>query len=165
MVAYIEPTNESGRDFILRGIKGPIVMLNLLRFRSVADYSGSPELVPPSPISGSEAFDLYVAHTLPFLKETGGDLVFLGTGGTFLIGPRDERWDCAMLVRQSSVEAFIAFSSHQPYLKGIGHRTAAIEDSRLLPLQARQGQVVATPWQSRSGSRRSSQPENRLRNS
>jgi hypothetical protein len=28
----------------------------------------------------------------------------------------------------------LAFNSHQPYLAGIGHRTAAVEDSRLLPL-------------------------------
>ncbi|MFD0675687.1 MULTISPECIES: hypothetical protein [unclassified Paenibacillus] len=33
-----------------------------------------------------------------------------------------------------SAQSFLAFSSHQDYLTGIGHRTAAIEDSRLLPM-------------------------------
>ncbi len=55
-------------------------------------------------------------------------------GGAFLIGPAGERWDRAMLVRQQSVEAFIAFASNEAYLAGMGHRTAALEDSRLLPL-------------------------------
>jgi hypothetical protein len=41
-----------------------------------------------------------------------------------------------MLVRQTSIEKFIGFASHQDYLNGIGHRTAALEDSRLLPLSA-----------------------------
>jgi hypothetical protein len=39
-----------------------------------------------------------------------------------------------MLVRQSSVNDFVDFASNEEYLKGIGHRTAALEDSRLLPL-------------------------------
>jgi len=39
-----------------------------------------------------------------------------------------------MLVRQHSVDAFKAFASNEAYLAGMGHRTAAIEDSRLLPL-------------------------------
>jgi hypothetical protein len=37
-------------------------------------------------------------------------------------------------VRQSSVQAFMAFATDAAYLAGLGHRTAALEDSRLLPL-------------------------------
>ena len=39
-----------------------------------------------------------------------------------------------MLVKQASVESFLAFAGNEPYLGGLGHRTAALEDSRLLPL-------------------------------
>ncbi len=39
-----------------------------------------------------------------------------------------------MLVRQRDVAAFLAFASNAEYLAGTGHRTAALEDSRLLPL-------------------------------
>lgn len=134
MTTYLEPTQEAGRALFMRQLQGSIVMLNLLRFRDIADYSASPELAPSAPISGAEAFQRYIDHTLPYLRETGGDLVFLGSGGPFLIGPDAERWDMAMLVRQASVESFMAFSNHGPYLAGLGHRTAAIEDSRLLPL-------------------------------
>lgn len=131
---YLEPTQESGRAFFIRGITGPVVMLNLLRFREVADYSVAPNLAPESPISGAEAYRRYIEHTLPHLERSGGSLLFLGKGGNFLIGPTDERWDAALLVRQSSVEAFMAFASDAEYLAGIGHRLAAIEDSRILPL-------------------------------
>ena len=131
---YLEPTQTAGRQFVQRNWSGPVLMLNLLRFREVADYSGHPELAPAGAISGARAFDRYVQHTLPFLRESGGDLLFLGEGGSLLIGPAEERWDMAMLVRQSSVAAFLAFASHAGYLAGLGHRAAALQDSRLLPL-------------------------------
>ncbi len=133
-IRYLEPSQRAGQNFVQRGIDGSLLMLNLLRFREVADYSANPDLAPDAPISGAAAFNRYIEHTLPFLRESGGDLMFLGAGGAFLIGPEDERWDLAMLVRQSSVQSFLAFASHRDYLVGLGHRTAAIEDSRLLPM-------------------------------
>jgi uncharacterized protein (DUF1330 family) len=117
-----------------RNIAGPVVMLNLLRFREVADYSANPELAPNEPISGAAAYQKYIDHTLPFLQKSGGDLMFLGEGGKYLIGPQDEQWDLLMLVRQNSLADFMAFSADEAYLAGMGHRTAALEDSRLLPL-------------------------------
>jgi hypothetical protein len=131
---YLDPTQESGRALFVRGIPGPVVMLNLLRFRPVADYSASPELAPAAPISGEAAYRLYMTHTLPFLHASGGDLLFYGKGGHFLIGPGDECWDAAMLVRQSSIASFFEFASNEGYLSGMGHRVAALADSRLLPL-------------------------------
>jgi hypothetical protein len=109
-------------------------MLNLLRFRDVADYSATPDLAPSEPISGREAYRLYMEHTIPFLHDSGGDVMFYGTGGEFLIGPTDERWDAVMLVRQKSVGDFLAFATNADYMRGMGHRRAALEDSRLLPL-------------------------------
>jgi hypothetical protein len=119
---YLNPTQEQGRAFFTRRISGSVIMLNLLRFRPVADYSATPELAPNSPIRGEEAYRLYMEHTLPYLRGSGGEVVFYGRGGDFLIGPTDERWDAAMLVRQSSVASFMAFASNQGYLAGIGHR-------------------------------------------
>ena len=131
---YLDPTQESGARFFSRGLTGPIVMLNLLRFRAQADYSASPELAPSESINGREAYDLYMKHTAPFLRESGGEVLFIGDALDFLIGPLDERWDLAMLVRHRSPEVFLAFASNEAYLAGIGHRTAALEDSRLLPI-------------------------------
>jgi hypothetical protein len=133
-IRHLEPTQASGRALMDRVIEGNIVMLNLLRFRSVADYSASPHLAPEKPITGAEAYQRYVAHTMPYLVASGGALLFSGDGGQFLIGPEHERWDRALLVRQSSVDSFMAFATDRDYLAGLGHRTAALEDSRLLPL-------------------------------
>ena len=135
MTRHINPTEAAGRALVMRGMDKPVTMLNLLKFWDVADYSGTPKFAPTTPISGAAAFQLYVDHTLPFLKESGGELLYMGRGGPWFIGPEAERWDLAMLVRQSSIASFIAFASNTAYAAGLAHRTAAIEDSRLLPLE------------------------------
>ncbi len=139
---FLEPTRESGAALFRRNISGEVVMLNMLRLRETADYSASPELAPLTPISGREAFQMYMDHTMPFLKESGGGLLLLGDGGQFFIGPNDEQWDIVMLVKQSSIESFFAFASHSEYLSGMGHRTAAILDSRLLPIVECKGRNI-----------------------
>jgi uncharacterized protein (DUF1330 family) len=131
---YLEPTAESGRRYFSRPVAGPVVMLNLLRFRAVADYSATPALAPPEPVSGAEAYQRYVDHTLPHLRASGGEVLFTGSSDRFLIGPPDERWDLAILVRHRSQESFLSFASNEPYLDGMAHRLAALEDSRLLPM-------------------------------
>ena len=135
---YLEPTQESGRALMVRQIAGEVVMLNLLKFRDVADYSGAPELAPGDPISGAEAYDRYIRHTIPHLRKSGGEVLFFGSGGRFLIGPAAEDWDAVLVVRQSSVQAFVEFASNAEYLAGMGHRVAALLDSRLLPLVPRE---------------------------
>jgi hypothetical protein len=134
--AYLEATRDAGRAFMQRGITGPVVMLNLLRFRELADYAAHPALAPPAPIRGVEAYRRYLAHARAFLEARGGGLDFLGKGGPYLIGPAADRWDAAMLVRHRSVADFASFANDPAYLAGIGHRMAALEDSRLLPLVA-----------------------------
>lgn len=64
-------------------------MLNLLRFSAVADHASSPELQREHPVGGREAaYELYVELTRPLLRETGGDVMFLGEGGKLLSARR-----------------------------------------------------------------------------
>lgn len=137
MTPYLAATQQAGRALFERAPKGPVVMLNLLRFRATAEYALSPELAPVEPITGAMAFDLYIAHTLPFLAASGGEILFLGNGGDYIIGPATERWDLVMLIKQASLQSFMAFDSNADYRAGLGHRTAALADSRLLPLTQR----------------------------
>ena len=134
---HLEPSEESARLLFGRAIDGPVTMLNLLRFRDTADYAAFPHLAPPAPISGSEAYDRYIRHTLPFLTASGGSVEFFGTGGHNFVGPPGERWDLVMMIRQRSLSDFLAFASNENYMAGVGHRTAALEDSRLLPIVER----------------------------
>ncbi len=132
---YLEPTQELGRAFVMRNIQGSFVMLNLLKFRAIADYTETPNLASKTEISGEAAYQLYIDFTLPFLEKSGGEILYYGKGGHFLIGPNDEKWDAVLLIKQASVADFMAFANNEAYLEGIGHRTAALSDSRLLPLE------------------------------
>lgn len=131
---YIDVTQEAGAAFVRSNIQGPFVMLNLLRFKDTADYSQHPELAPKEPISGEEAYQKYISHTMPFLDQAGSTVLFKGTGSSYVIGPQDKRWDLVLLVQHPSIKAFMSFASNAEYLAGTGHRTAALEDSRLLPV-------------------------------
>ena len=50
---YISASNEQGQQFYYTfKNKGKIVMLNLMRFKELADYSSLEAIAPESPISG-----------------------------------------------------------------------------------------------------------------
>ncbi len=132
---HLEPTDDQAVRLLSRlGDDAPFVAINLLRFRPVADYTADPHLAPDTPISGAEAYRRYCDHTLPFLLESGGRVLLEGDADTFFIGPADERWDHVLVIEQASIADFLAFAENEAYLAGLGHRTAALEDSRLLPV-------------------------------
>ena len=136
MEHYLEATPEAGKRFYMDFVnQGKIVMMNLLRFKEKADYSNYEQLKPDHAITGKEAYDLYLEHTLPILDQVGSSVYFLGECKHFLIGPDLEKWDAVLLVEHASAEKFIAFSQNEDYLKTSGHRAAALEDSRLLPIK------------------------------
>lgn len=132
---FLAATQAAGKAFYMRQIQGPITMLNLLRYRKIADYSQHIDLAPSEPVSGQVAYQAYMDHTLPFLNEMGSEILFFGKGGAWLIGPPSEQWDAVLLVKHPSVAQFLTFAQNEAYLKGAGHRTAALLDSRLLPLE------------------------------
>jgi uncharacterized protein (DUF1330 family) len=132
---FISPTPESIAALMARNVDGPVSMLNLIRFREVADYSDYPDLAPEEPISGQQAYAIYSSHTLPLLAEAGGEVFFVGTAGPLLIGPEDAQWDRVLLLQYPYLAAFLSMAQSPGYAAGAGHRTAALEDSRLLPIQ------------------------------
>lgn len=132
---YLEVSPQQGAAFFGTPDEGPVVMLNLLRFRERVDYAQAPGLEPAGGCSGLEAYERYMREMLPLLEASGGAVLFSGTSAPYLIGPTDEVWDHVLLVRQSSKAAFLAFASDPESQRITAHRTAAISDSRLLPIR------------------------------
>ncbi|AIZ40960.1 MULTISPECIES: hypothetical protein [Cellulophaga] len=135
MSKHIKATAEAGKEFYLKFLQNgeAIVMLNLLKFKSKADYTGLELLKPKEEITGEEAYKLYTNNTLDGLKRIGSEILFYGESKNFLIGPNSEKWDVVLLVKHQSVQSFIEFAKSKVYLNNVGHRTAGLEDSRLLP--------------------------------
>ena len=108
-------------------------MLNLVRFREVADYSARPDLAPDAPITGAEAYQRYSAAAQPSLGEIGGSVEHFTSCGPTVIGPEGEGWDVMLMVRYPSPAAFRTMITDPAYLEAAAHRTAALADSRLIP--------------------------------
>ncbi|PWN65015.1 DUF1330 domain-containing protein [Chryseobacterium phosphatilyticum] len=132
---YLTPTFEAGKHLFLKNIQGSVINLNLIKLKQEADYSEYPHLKPTEKISGWDAYFKYIKEAEPFLRASGGEIILIGKGDQFLIGPQDEQWDICMLIRQKTVADFFNFEQDENYMKITGHRIAAIEDSRLLPLE------------------------------
>ena len=48
---------------------------------------------------------------------------------------KKELADVAMVVQQASLQSFLSFATNEDYLQGVGHRNAALVDSRILPIR------------------------------
>lgn len=113
------------------GDPSPINMINLIRFRAKADYPSDHECARAN-LTGEEAYQRYGAATLGFLNKLGARVVWAGAPNLVVIGPADEQWDMAFIVEYPSVAAMISMISDPDYQKIAIHRTAAVEDSRLI---------------------------------
>ncbi|MCP4434214.1 MAG: DUF1330 domain-containing protein [Actinomycetia bacterium] len=136
MTGHIEPTEAQLERLMASGIEGPVTMLNLLRYRDVADYSEHAGLAPTEPVSGREAYGLYSAGVLPILAGLGAAPVFFGACNPTVIGPDDEQWDDMALIRYPDLATFAGMVASAEYQAIMGHRTAALADSRLVPTDA-----------------------------
>ena len=119
------PTDQQLADLIASMEQGPVVMLNLLRFKERAD--GVDE-----GISGAEAYARYSAATEPFLRAVGGRLRAALQARETVIGPERREWDLVLLVEYPSRAKFMEMAANPEYLKVHAHREAAVADSRLI---------------------------------
>jgi len=112
---------------------GPIVMLNLLRFREHADYAGHPQ--EPAR-TGREAYRHYIGLAMPIVEKANGRIAQMGAQIATLIAPGDERWDDFLLLEYPTRKPFIEAMRCEAYRKVSHHRTAALLDSRLIAFQS-----------------------------
>jgi len=109
----------------------PVVMLNLLRYRSAALYPADTRF---EPCSGRKAYQRYSTEAFRFVTGVGGQVVWRGSAHVGLIAPPGERWDDVLLVRYPSKQAFLDMIANPGYQAIVVHRTAALEDSRLVAM-------------------------------
>jgi uncharacterized protein (DUF1330 family) len=126
----VNPSPEALQGLTLQVPDGqPIVMINLLRFREWAEYPAGVEFEKRT---GRQAYEIYSRHALPFLMGVGGRPIWRGQASFTVIALPGERWDEAILVQYPSRSAFERMITNPDYQSGLFHRTAALEDSRLI---------------------------------
>ena len=108
----------------------PVIMINLLRFRERADYGQRSDV---SPCSGREAYyERYAPVASPLVEAEGARVFWLGKVLAGVIGPPDERWDDLLLVQYPTFSVLQKLFANPEYQAVVFHRTAALEDSRLI---------------------------------
>jgi hypothetical protein len=81
--------------------EGPIITLNLVRFRRDG---------------GREKFDDYARISGPLLEKARADLLFLGNAGPLVAGRAgDEEWDLVAVVRFANIDRFLAMITDPTY--------------------------------------------------
>jgi uncharacterized protein (DUF1330 family) len=123
----IEPTPAQFELLASSQDDGPIVMLNLLRFKERAGGIDAAD-----GISGVEAYARYGEGAVPFLKRVGGRILWSGTAEQSVIGPEAAEWDMVLVVEYPSRAAFLQMTSDPDYQAIHRHREAALTDSRLI---------------------------------
>ncbi len=132
-MSIVNPTEAQVADFARSAPDArPIVMLNLLRFREVADYGDSREAA----VSGKKAYSHYSRAVMPLLWEVGGQPLWMGKARAGVIVPDGESWDEVLLVQYPSRAAFVRMVTSDAYRRILHHRTAALADSRLVETAA-----------------------------
>jgi uncharacterized protein (DUF1330 family) len=106
----------------------PVVMVNLLKFRTKAVYPDGRS----TDLTGRQAYDLYGAAMQKVVEKNGGRLLFGGDVASLVIGEVGDLWDTCVLVQYPSAAAFAAIVT-SPEVAEIGvHRAAGLEGQLLI---------------------------------
>ena len=128
----IEPTPDQLQALAASPETGPVVMINLLRFKDRADGVDGAD-----GITGEEAYyQRYAVGVAPHLERVGGQILLAVAAQDSVIGPVDGEWDVVLAVQYPSRAAFLSMVTDPGYLKVHAHRAAALADSRLIACTA-----------------------------
>jgi len=114
---FIEPSRRQIKELATSPKTGPVVMINLLRYR---------------PEGGAAAYARYGDAVLPCLARVGARVVWQGRPDSVVIGEDADLWDAVLLVEYPSRQAFLDMVSSTQYQAIAGIRTEALADSRLI---------------------------------
>jgi uncharacterized protein (DUF1330 family) len=117
------PTGEQLSDHLAAAGDGPIVMVNLLRFRRNAAYADGSE----PELSGAEAYQRYAVAVSALVRELGGRIVYAGAVDGVMIGHVEEGWHMVALAEYPSAASMIAMATSPAYAAIAHHRDAGLE--------------------------------------
>jgi uncharacterized protein (DUF1330 family) len=114
-MATLAPTPEQFKAFTELQDEGPIVMVNLLKFK---------------PDGGRDSYRIYGEKFAEMMMPKGVELVYLGDALMTLIG--GEEWDEVVVIRYPSRDSFVEMVRDPAYQEISRYRTEALLDSRLI---------------------------------
>jgi uncharacterized protein (DUF1330 family) len=121
-MASLEPTREQIAALAARPADAPVVMVNLLKFKTEG---------------GQESYARYAHEVMPHLERVGATVRYAGGAPTQVIGDGEKPWwDSILVVEYPSPAAFIEMVTNEEYLKIHEHRVNGLD----------RGDLIATSW-------------------
>jgi uncharacterized protein (DUF1330 family) len=111
----VDPTGTALKKFLAEDPGGPVVMLNLMRFKEDKRVS----------------YEEYAHAIRPFLEEYDARVLYVGDCSTTLVAPKEHNWDAVLIVRYPSRQAFSSMVADPNYQEITGLRTESLEDAVL----------------------------------
>ena len=112
----VDPRGADLKRYLAEDDGGPVVMLNLLRFK---------------PDGGRERYLDYVEHFKRTATPFGAQVLYVGAGSTALVADPGQSWDAVLLVRYPSRQSFSDMVRDPEYGKGTHLRTEALQEAVL----------------------------------
>lgn len=131
MTPYIDPSRANFDAFKALPRDKPIHMLNLLRYREVAEYGAGHEHHGKG-WTGRRAYEEYGKTSGPIFRRVGGRIVWRGAYQTVVTGPDAMQWDDGFIAEYPNAAAFLEMVKDPDYQRAVANRTAALADSRLV---------------------------------
>jgi uncharacterized protein (DUF1330 family) len=111
---------------------GPIVMLNLNRYRERAAYAATPPGGEPADVSGREAYGRYGLVAFETLTRLGGQILWHAQATLTVIGDGSDEWDEVIAVQYPNTQAFVDLVTDQALGVALAHREAGLERASIV---------------------------------
>lgn len=128
-VNAVYPTRESLEALVALPHNGPVVMLNLLKFKDKAVYKDG----RATDLTGQQAYMLYGQKMSAFVLARGGKLRFSAPAAAPVIGSVGEGWDSVALMEYPSTKAFVDIAMAPEVAEFGVHREAGLAGQLLIP--------------------------------
>ena len=133
-MSAIRPNKSQFIELMEAPDEGPVVMLNLLKFKEQAD--GQKE-------SGASEYGKYSDAAVQMVEARGGKVLWMGRADQILIGNPDEKWDSVALVQYPSRKDFVEMVSTPEYEQAHEHRESGLERTVLIACTERMTRLGA----------------------
>ena len=124
---------------------GPVVMLNLNRYRERAEYEGEVPGGLSTDVSGREAYIRYAVVAIAVLARVGGRILWQAESKLTVVGDDTDRYDEVVAVWYPSLAAFVALATDQETLAARAHRVAGLERAALIGCESGAEPVLVAP--------------------
>ncbi len=137
-MGQIAPEPEQIEEMLKGPAEGPVVMVNLLRFKKEAD-------APDEGLTGEEAYGRYGAQMVRWVTSQGARLIWSGRVDSMVIGDTDEYFHTIALMEYPSRAEFLRIAGDPRVAEYSVHRTAGLDMQWLIATTTTAELVQPTP--------------------